>query len=78
VNGFIDHFYTRLELQALTTVSVISTLCKSLLQALSYPLLTESLAQMLPDSAENMSWCPMMHEPSVLSFIKMHLFQECR
>jgi hypothetical protein len=40
----------------------------------SCPLFTGSLVQVLPDSAEKMRRCPIMHEPHVL--LKRHTFQE--
>jgi hypothetical protein len=42
----------------------------------SYPLFTESLVQVLSDKAEKMRWCPIMHEPHMLSLMKRHMFQE--
>jgi hypothetical protein len=44
----------------------------------SYPMLTESLVQVLSDNAEKMKRCPIMHEPHVLSLMKRHMFQEYR
>jgi hypothetical protein len=41
-----------------------------------YPPFTESLVQVLSDSAEKMRWCPIMHGPRVLSLMKRHMFQE--
>jgi hypothetical protein len=42
----------------------------------SCSLFTESLVQVLSDNAEKMRWCPIMHEPHVLSLMERHMFQE--
>jgi hypothetical protein len=39
-------------------------------------LFTESLVPMLSDSVEKMKWCPIVHEPYVLSLMKRHMFKE--
>ena len=39
----------------------------------SNPLPTEFLIEMLSDSAQKMTWCPLMHKPHVL-FEKNHIF----
>jgi hypothetical protein len=36
----------------------------------------KSLVQVLSDNAEKMRWCPIMHEPRVLSLMKTHMFLE--
>jgi hypothetical protein len=42
----------------------------------SYPLLTETLVQVLSDSVEKMGWCPIMHGPHALLLMKRHMLQE--
>jgi hypothetical protein len=79
MDGWMDLLTTythHSELKALIALSVISTLYKSKLQALTYPALTESLVQMLCNIAQKMSWCPIMSEPHMFSLIKRHVFQE--
>jgi hypothetical protein len=44
----------------------------------SYPLFTERLVQVLCDNAKKMNWCPIMHEPQILSSMKIYKFQEYR
>jgi hypothetical protein len=42
----------------------------------SYSPFTKSLVEELPDNAEKMRWCLIMHEPHVLSMRRRHMFQK--
>jgi hypothetical protein len=42
----------------------------------SHPLFTEILVRVLCDNVQKMRWCPIIHEPHVLSLMKRRLFQE--
>jgi hypothetical protein len=38
-----------------------------------YPLFIENLVQVMSDNAENMRWCPIMHEPCVVVVEEAHV-----
>jgi hypothetical protein len=56
----------------------VKALCRPVYWAFaSYSLFTERLVEELPDNAEEMRWCPIVHEPHVLSK-RRYMFQEPR